>query len=172
LNRKSAPDPAGLACPIPLADYPSVQLAHGGGGRLSQMLVEKLFVAAFDNPQLDVLHDGAVISLAGVRLAFSTDSFVVRPLFFPGGDIGSLAVHGTVNDLAMCGARPLALSAGPRMLSGPERRFGYTAGVTLELPLFSQSQALGAQAKAQRRQVAAELDARQLDLDIVATRLV
>ena len=112
LNRKSAPDPAGLACPIPLADYPSVQLAHGGGGRLSQMLVEKLFVAAFDNPQLDVLHDGAVISLAGVRLAFSTDSFVVRPLFFPGGDIGSLAVHGTVNDLAMCGARPLALSAG------------------------------------------------------------
>ena len=101
------------ACPLPLADYPTVQLAHGGGGRLSQTLIEKLFLEAFRNPVLEGLHDGAVLELAGGgRLAFSTDSFVVRPLFFPGGDIGSLAVHGTVNDVAMCGARPLALAAG------------------------------------------------------------
>lgn len=108
----------GGACPIPISDYPTVQMAHGGGGRLSQMLIEKLFVPAFDNPVLKTLHDGAVLGLHGGdgvdtgRLAFSTDSFVVRPLFFPGGDIGSLAVHGTVNDVAMCGAKPLAISAG------------------------------------------------------------
>ena len=108
-----APDlEGGFVCPLPLADYPTVQLAHGGGGRLTQMLIEKLFVPSFDNPLLAALHDGAVLSVGGARLAFSTDSFVVRPLFFPGGDIGSLAVHGTVNDLAMCGARPLALSCG------------------------------------------------------------
>ena len=100
-------------CPLPLSDYPTVQLAHGGGGRLSQMLIEKVFLEAFRNPVLEGLADGAVLGLdGGGRLAFSTDTFVVRPLFFPGGDIGSLAVHGTVNDVAMCGARPLALSAG------------------------------------------------------------
>jgi hydrogenase expression/formation protein HypE len=109
---RDAADFAAASCPLPLSDYPSVQLAHGGGGRLSQMLVEKLFLGAFDNPHLDALHDGAVLGVGDVRLALTTDSFVVRPLFFPGGDIGSLAVHGTVNDLAMCGARPLALSAG------------------------------------------------------------
>jgi hydrogenase expression/formation protein HypE len=103
---------AGLQCPIPISDYPEVQLGHGGGGRLSQMLVERLFVPAFRNPALEELHDGAVLETPGGRLAFSTDSYVVRPLFFPGGDIGSLAVYGTVNDLAMCGASPLALSAG------------------------------------------------------------
>ncbi|MGQ9501357.1 MAG: hydrogenase expression/formation protein HypE [Anaerolineae bacterium] len=101
-----------LQCPIPISDYPVVTLAHGGGGRLSQMLIEHMFAAAFANPALEVLHDGAILELNGARLAFSTDSFTVSPLFFPGGDIGSLAVHGTVNDLAMCGARPLALSAG------------------------------------------------------------
>jgi hydrogenase expression/formation protein HypE len=112
---------AGLACPLPAGDHETVQLAHGGGGRISQRLIEGLFVAAFANPALDELGDGAVLGdgiapelapAAGGRLAFSTDSFVVRPLFFPGGDIGSLAVHGTVNDVAMCGARPLAISAG------------------------------------------------------------
>jgi len=112
---------AGPVCPIPLSEYPTVQLAHGGGGRLSQKLIEGMFVPAFDNPTLAALGDGAVLALeelagagglAGSRLALSTDSFVVRPLFFPGGDIGSLAVHGTVNDVAMCGARPLAISAG------------------------------------------------------------
>ena len=101
-----------LSCPVPLSDYPHVLLAHGGGGRLTQRLIDQLFVPSFDNAPLRELHDGAVLDVGGKRLAFSTDSFVVKPLFFPGGDIGSLAVHGTVNDLAMCGARPLALSAG------------------------------------------------------------
>jgi hydrogenase expression/formation protein HypE len=101
-----------LTCPVPLSDYPHVLLAHGGGGRLTQRLIEQLFVPSFDNALLRELHDGAVLDVGGRKLAFSTDSFVVKPLFFPGGDIGSLAVHGTVNDLAMCGARPLALSAG------------------------------------------------------------
>lgn len=101
-----------MQCPIPIGDYPAVTLAHGGGGRLSQMLIERMFVPAFANPALTALHDGAILEVGGVRLAFSTDSFTVSPIFFPGGDIGSLAVHGTVNDLAMCGAQPLALSAG------------------------------------------------------------
>ncbi len=102
----------GLQCPVPIDDYPTVTLAHGGGGRLTQMLIERMFLGAFDNPALAALGDGAVLRTEGGRLAFSTDSFVVSPLFFPGGDIGSLAVHGTTNDLAMCGARPLGLSAG------------------------------------------------------------
>jgi hydrogenase expression/formation protein HypE len=102
----------GLQCPIPLAEYPYVTLAHGGGGRLTHALIERMFLAAFRNPALESLHDGAVLEVPAGRLAVTTDSFVVSPLFFPGGDIGSLAVHGTVNDLAMCGARPLALTAG------------------------------------------------------------
>jgi hydrogenase expression/formation protein HypE len=102
----------GLQCPIPISDYPHVTLGHGGGGRLSQMLIERMFLPAFRNPALEQLHDGAVLDVQGVRLALSTDTFVVSPLFFPGGDIGSLAVHGTVNDLAMCGAQPIALTAG------------------------------------------------------------
>jgi hydrogenase expression/formation protein HypE len=102
----------GLQCPIPISDYPTVLLAHGGGGRLTQTLIERMFLRTFDNPALETLHDGAVLDVEGARLAFSTDSFVISPIFFPGGDIGSLAVHGTVNDLAMCGARPLALSNG------------------------------------------------------------
>lgn len=100
------------SCPLPLADYPNVLLAHGGGGRLMHQLIEKLFLPAFGNPLLDQRHDGAVIDVGGQRLAFTTDSYVVRPLFFPGGDIGTLAVNGTVNDLAMCAARPRWLSAG------------------------------------------------------------
>ena len=103
---------AGAVCPIPLSDYPTVQLAHGGGGRLSQMLVEEMFLEAFDNPALEILHDGATFEAGSSRLAVSTDSFVIRPLFFPGGDIGSLSVHGTINDVAMCGAKPLVISAG------------------------------------------------------------
>jgi hydrogenase expression/formation protein HypE len=100
------------ACPLPLSDYPNVLLAHGGGGRLMHQLIEKLMLPAFDNPLLDQQHDGAVIEIHGSRLAFTTDSYVVQPLFFPGGDIGTLAINGTVNDLAMCGARPRWLSAG------------------------------------------------------------
>jgi hydrogenase expression/formation protein HypE len=102
---------AGLACPIPISDYPQVLLAHGGGGKLSQQIIQKMIVPQFKNDLLEPLHDGAVFTLDGVRLAFSTDSYVVNPIFFPGGDIGELAVNGTVNDLAMCGAQPLFLSA-------------------------------------------------------------
>lgn len=101
-----------LQCPIPISDYPTVLLAHGSGGRLMHMLIERMFVQAFANPTLERLTDGAVLEVNGARLAFSTDSYVISPIFFPGGDIGSLAVHGTVNDLAMCGAQPLGLSVG------------------------------------------------------------
>jgi len=87
-------------------------MAHGGGGRLMHDLIRLVFKDAFRNPLLDQDHDGAVLDIDGARLAFTTDSYVVQPLFFPGGDIGKLAVCGTLNDLAMCGARPLALSAG------------------------------------------------------------
>ncbi len=86
-------------------------MAHGGGGKLMHQLIGKMFVPAFANPLSEAQHDSSVFELGGQRVAFTTDSFVVRPLFFPGGDLGSLAVHGTVNDLAMSGARPLYLSA-------------------------------------------------------------
>ena len=99
-------------CPLPIDTYPTVRMAHGGGGKLMADLIGRLFLPAFSNPTLDMRHDGALLPVAPGRLAFTTDSYVVKPLFFPGGDIGSLAVYGTVNDLAMCGARPLYLSAG------------------------------------------------------------
>lgn len=105
-------DPILPVCPLPLRHYPHILMAHGGGGRLMQDLIELVFRPAFGNPLLDQRHDGAVFDPGPGSLAFTTDSYVVRPLFFPGGDIGSLAVNGTVNDLAMCGARPLYLSAG------------------------------------------------------------
>jgi hydrogenase expression/formation protein HypE len=101
---------SGFSCPIPITDYPTVLLAHGGGGRLTHRMIEEMFLPAFYNRHLDPLHDGAVLSINGIRLAFSTDSFVVHPIFFPGGDIGQLAVNGTINDLTMCGAQPLYLS--------------------------------------------------------------
>jgi len=100
------------SCPLPLTRYPEVVLAHGSGGKLSQQLIQDMIMPGFRNPLLETLHDGAIFSVGGARLAFSTDSYVVSPIFFPGGDIGKLAVHGTVNDLAMCGARPLHLSVG------------------------------------------------------------
>ncbi|HKU24518.1 MAG TPA: AIR synthase related protein, partial [Candidatus Sulfotelmatobacter sp.] len=105
-------NPFNLSCPVPRVADDRIVLAHGGGGRLTHQLIEKIFIPAFSNAALEQRHDGAVISLNGSRLAFTTDSFVVRPLIFPGGNIGDLAVNGTVNDLAMCGARPLYLSAG------------------------------------------------------------
>lgn len=89
-----------------------VELTHGGGGRAMVRLIEDLFLPAFDNPMLAARNDQAAFAAPGQRLVMSTDGFVVSPLFFPGGDIGSLAVHGTVNDIAMAGARPLYLSAG------------------------------------------------------------
>jgi len=99
------------SCPVPLTQYLHVLLAHGGGGRMMHQLISRMFLAAFSNPLLNTHHDAAVVELPGRRMAFTTDSYVVRPLFFPGGDIGSMAVHGTVNDLAMAGARPLYLSS-------------------------------------------------------------
>ena len=100
------------SCPFPIQNYPQVLLAHGGGGRLMHQLIGKMFMPAFRNPLSESQHDASVFEVGGQRLAFTTDSYVVRPLFFPGGNLGSMAVHGTVNDLAMAGARPLYLSAG------------------------------------------------------------
>lgn len=99
-------------CPLPLRDYPQIVLGHGSGGKLSADLVEHLFVPAFQNDTLAALTDGAILSINRERLAFSTDSYVVRPLFFPGGSIADLAINGTVNDLAMMGAQALFLSVG------------------------------------------------------------
>ncbi|MGI9533599.1 MAG: hydrogenase expression/formation protein HypE [Thermodesulfobacteriota bacterium] len=101
-----------LSCPIPLKQYPNILLAHGGGGKLMHNIIENMFLPVFDNPFLNSRHDGAVLDFGNSSLAFTTDSYVVYPLFFPGGDIGKLAVNGTVNDLAMCGARPLYISMG------------------------------------------------------------
>jgi hydrogenase expression/formation protein HypE len=100
-----------FVCPAPIAVQDAVLLGHGSGGKLSAALLQQIFLPAFHNPLLSRLEDQAVLDVQNGRLAFTTDSFVVKPLFFPGGDIGSLAVHGTVNDLAMGGAQPLALSA-------------------------------------------------------------
>ena len=123
LRRKSPLMPdfvslSALACPVPLTRYQQILLGHGSGGRLSADLLQQVFLPALGNGVLSALEDQATLeipgsdpSLPGTRLAFTTDSFVVRPLFFPGGDIGRLAVHGTVNDLAVGGAIPLFLSA-------------------------------------------------------------
>lgn len=100
-----------LICPVPAVDRETVQLAHGGGGRAMKQLIDLIIRPAFADPELDRCHDGAALAVDG-PVAFTTDSYVVRPIIFPGGDIGSLAVNGTVNDLAMCGARPLYLSVG------------------------------------------------------------
>ena len=99
-------------CPIPISQYPHVLMAHGGGGKLMHQLLENVFGKAFSNPILDSRHDSAQFAVPPGKLAMTTDSYVVRPIFFPGGDIGSMAIHGTVNDLAMSGARPLYLSCG------------------------------------------------------------
>jgi hydrogenase expression/formation protein HypE len=98
------------ACPLPLTDAREIRLGHGSGGRLTARLIEELIVPAFRNPLLEALDDQAIVPIGGERIAFTTDSYVVTPLFFPGGDIGQLAVHGTINDLAMGGAVPVALS--------------------------------------------------------------
>jgi hydrogenase expression/formation protein HypE len=105
-------DTPGFYCPTPIGTYHHISMAHGGGGKLTHQLIESVFMPLFRNPSLDARHDGAVFACGTHRLAFATDSYVVHPLFFPGGDIGTLAVNGTINDLAMCGARPLYLSAG------------------------------------------------------------
>ena len=99
-----------LECRAPIESYEAITLAHGGGGKLTQQLLTDLLLPAFENAHLRELHDGAVLESDPRRLAMTTDSFVVHPYLFPGGDIGALAVHGTAHDLAMCGARPLYLS--------------------------------------------------------------
>ena len=100
-----------FSCPLPASPRDTIALAHGGGGRMMHDLLERLILPAFRNPSLETRHDAGVLELGGVRFAFTTDSYVVSPYVFPGGDIGALAVNGTVNDLAMAGARPLCLSA-------------------------------------------------------------
>jgi len=99
------------SCPVPTSRYDRVLLGHGSGGQLSADLVQQLILPAFSNDTLAGLEDQAVVSLDSSRIAFTTDAFVVQPLFFPGGDIGKLSVHGTINDLAMGGARPIFMSA-------------------------------------------------------------
>ena len=99
------------SCPLPIFEHKQIVLGHGSGGKLTAELIDKVFRPAFANPVLDKLDDQAVVNVNGTRLAFTTDSFVVTPIFFPGGDIGRLAINGTVNDLAMSGARPLYLAA-------------------------------------------------------------
>jgi hydrogenase expression/formation protein HypE len=101
-----------ITCPVPLDEGATVQLGHGSGGVMMHRLLEQVVFPALGDSPSRAHHDGAVFTAGGARLAFTTDSYVVRPRFFPGGDIGSLAVHGAVNDLAMCGARPLHLSVG------------------------------------------------------------
>ena len=101
-----------LECPVPLAGGEHILLAHGGGGRVMRELIEKELLPVLRSPELEPLGDGAVLDVPPGRLAFTTDGFVVHPLFFPGGDLGTVAVNGTVNDLAMCGAEPLYLSLG------------------------------------------------------------
>ena len=117
LHGSPTPDFTRFTCPAALRDRPQIVMGHGGGGALSRDLIEHVFLPAFGNPVLERLGDSGVLEVPGLlagggRLAFSTDSYVVRPLVFPGGSIGDLAVHGTVNDLAMSGAQPLYLSAG------------------------------------------------------------
>ena len=138
----STPQFDSWTCPVPLRHYPAIVMGHGAGGKLSNELVEHLFLPAFRNPALENLGDGALVNVGPCRLAYTTDSFVVQPLFFPGGNIGHLAINGTVNDLAMCGAQPLFVSAGFILEEGlPLERLGVivesmaaaarAAGVTL-----------------------------------------
>jgi hydrogenase expression/formation protein HypE len=107
-----------LSCPLPFVETETVVLGHGGGGKLSADLFRNFILPAFGNPILDRMDDQATLEIAGARLAFTTDSFVVKPIFFRGGDIGTLAVNGTVNDLAVGGATPLYLSVGLIMEEG------------------------------------------------------
>jgi hydrogenase expression/formation protein HypE len=111
LKTEEAPSPLFASCPLPIFEHKNIVLGHGSGGKLTSELINKIFLPAFANPILDRLDDQAVLEIGATRLAFTTDGFVVTPIFFPGGDIGRLAVNGTVNDLAMSGARPLYLSA-------------------------------------------------------------
>ena len=111
VSKDETKDLAAFSCPVPLPAGERILLGHGSGGKLSAELLKNVFLPALGNPVLNRLEDQAIVSLNGARLAITTDSFVVKPLIFRGGDIGSLAVHGTINDLTMGGAEPLWLSA-------------------------------------------------------------
>jgi hydrogenase expression/formation protein HypE len=111
-NKSEIDFSTGLTCPIPKSDYEHVLLAHGGGGTLSHQLINKLFFSQFDNEFLNEQHDSAIFNIEKSRLAFTTDSYVVQPIFFPGGNIGELAINGTVNDLTVSGAKPVYISVG------------------------------------------------------------
>jgi len=111
MNREIAVDLLGAVCPTPIFNHKQIVLGHGSGGKLTSELIQKVFVPAFNNDYLSRLDDQAVLQLNGSRVAFTTDAFVVTPIFFPGGDIGRLAINGTVNDLAMSGAKPLYIAA-------------------------------------------------------------
>ncbi|HZC43206.1 MAG TPA: hydrogenase expression/formation protein HypE [Acidobacteriaceae bacterium] len=110
-HAEKVPSPLLGSCPLPIFQHKNIVLGHGSGGKLTSELIDKVFLRAFANPILEKLDDHAVLEIGDSRLAFTTDSFVVTPIFFPGGDIGTLAINGTVNDLAMSGARPLYLAA-------------------------------------------------------------
>ena len=101
---------ANVSCPLPIQRKRGGDLAHGSGGKHTSQLIQGIFLPAFSNDHLDMLHDGALLNIPAKQIVFTTDSYVVQPIFFPGGDIGKLAVTGTLNDLAMCGAKPLYLS--------------------------------------------------------------
>jgi hydrogenase expression/formation protein HypE len=111
MNRETPVDLLGAVCPTPIFDHKQIVLGHGSGGKLTSDLIQKLFLPAFNNAYLSRLDDQAVLELKGSRVAFTTDAFVVTPIFFPGGDIGRLAINGTVNDLAMSGATPMYIAA-------------------------------------------------------------
>jgi hydrogenase expression/formation protein HypE len=111
MDQEIAADLLGAVCPVPIRDQKQIVLGHGSGGKLSAELIQKIFLPAFKNDFLSRLDDQAVLPIAGARVAFTTDAFVVTPIFFPGGNIGDLAINGTVNDLAMSGAKPLYIAA-------------------------------------------------------------
>jgi hydrogenase expression/formation protein HypE len=99
-----------LNCPVPIFNYNKILLAHGGGGSLTHDLIQKLFLPNLQNKLLEPLHDGAIINIGNQKIAFTTDTYVIQPIFFPDSNIGELAVNGTINDLTMCGAKPLYIS--------------------------------------------------------------
>jgi hydrogenase expression/formation protein HypE len=101
-----------FSCPTPSLQNEVITMAHGGGGKLTHRLIKEIFIPIFSNEKLTLMHDGAFLPNINAPLAFTTDSYVIQPLFFPGGDIGKLSITGTINDLAMCGAKPLYISCG------------------------------------------------------------
>src|SRR5215510_14999125 len=111
MNEEISAELLGAVCPAPIFNHKQIVLGHGSGGKLTSELIQKVFLPAFDNHYLSRLDDQAVLQLNGSRVAFTTDAFVVTPIFFPGGDIGRLAINGTINDLAMSGAKPLYIAA-------------------------------------------------------------